>query len=804
MIKKRKAQDHPECQLSAVAAFKAKESLAFGNDLATIHTSTKTKNVSRKENTTPNRKLLSYADLSESYVSSSQLIHDHYHPAQALQIDSADANSRDSIPSSTEVEELDELASPDEAQFDLSSENSVRSSARTPELPPVRRLSTFNCTNRNIISNVKRAILLRMRPEETLAILGQYDLCVRKGTVSLLGANLQASSSIYRVYASVINPLPAIQCMDPGPSAEGIPSEGAEVELQHCMHGLRPLRKISPKYGRLWNDRSKKAQNVSERTDFEQRSFSLICSSADDPLERPLSLLELPECWDFTMTKFCEPTRRIVPMVLVCGPKSSGKSTFSRILVNKLVTRNLRGPKTSAAHRNGRNDGVVLMDLDPGQPEFSPPGQLSLIHLRSPVFGPTFTHPTVLPIHGNRLLRAHSIATTTPKDDPYHYTACALELMARYRQHLQSFPACPLVINCPGWIHGIGLEVMVELIKNLGVTDIAYMSIKGPTEIVEILTEAAGKIPFHFLRSRSPQAKMRSSADLRCMQSISYFHLLGLKNDSLRWDFTPLSSLSPWVVSYGGRNPGIFGVMVLGERISFELLTNILDGSLVAVVAIENNAAIAGMSRHNSTSSRRDAVVRMEDQMSADGAASLDSCPVLDTLDEMEDEEYPEDTTQPMPDHPSITRTKAEQLPYLSYGPGATTPLDPRYSYTLGLALVRGIDVRKRTLHLLTPIHKPALEALQEKNTKLVIVRGKLDTPAWAYQEEVAAASHAEKRRKRLKLEETGDETRQWTGKAPWVKMRKDNEGKGVGEQVWKVKRHLKMREPGISKRTRV
>ncbi|GER27114.1 polynucleotide 5'-hydroxyl-kinase NOL9 [Striga asiatica] len=51
------------------------------------------------------------------------------------------------------------------------------------------------------------------------------------------------------------------------------------------------------------------------------------------------------------------------PIILVCGPKNSGKTTFSRHIVNVLLQRHKRVP---------------YLDTDVGQTEFTPPGLPSL------------------------------------------------------------------------------------------------------------------------------------------------------------------------------------------------------------------------------------------------------------------------------------------------------------------------------------------------------------------------------------------------------------------------------------------
>jgi polynucleotide 5'-hydroxyl-kinase GRC3/NOL9 len=56
----------------------------------------------------------------------------------------------------------------------------------------------------------------------------------------------------------------------------------------------------------------------------------------------------------------------------VKGPKGSGKSTFTRMLVNRLLLR----------HKQ-----VAYLDCDTGQTEFTPPGMVSLHILSEPIHG---------------------------------------------------------------------------------------------------------------------------------------------------------------------------------------------------------------------------------------------------------------------------------------------------------------------------------------------------------------------------------------------------------------------------------
>lgn len=61
---------------------------------------------------------------------------------------------------------------------------------------------------------------------------------------------------------------------------------------------------------------------------------------------------------------------------VICGGKSAGKSTFLRYYVNKLLA---QGP-------------ILVIDLDPGQCEFTVAGNVSATVVTEPLLGPNFTH----------------------------------------------------------------------------------------------------------------------------------------------------------------------------------------------------------------------------------------------------------------------------------------------------------------------------------------------------------------------------------------------------------------------------
>lgn len=411
--------------------------------------------------------------------------------------------------------------------------------------------------------------------------------------------------------------------------------------------------------------------------------------------------------------------------VLVCGPKASGKSTFSRYLLNHVLS---PAPETENGYTN--TDGVAFLDLDPGQPEFAPMGQVYLAHLRTPFFGPPFTHPSLHNSQDGQILRAHHIGATSPKEDPDHYALATMDLLDQYRTLLAQYPQCPLIVNYPGWIFGQGLEVATWLVKCLGLSDVVYMSEKGPTEVVEPLSFAANEaqVPMTILPSQPTDFVSRSSAQLRSMQIQSYFHSTHTTapSNSL-WSDTPLSRTRPIAVDYAGPKQGILGIMVMGSQINPNMLREVLEGSVVAVVAVDSSGAAEGVSSNSYETSHQEEDAESTDGMDVDVNESRINVPAPISLEN------------------NVVRTP-EALPYLFTGSGSCTPLNPKTSNCLGLALIRSVNVSSNKIELSTPIPSSSLRESIEQGHSLVLVRGQLDNPNWAISEEYHSARAAERR----------------------------------------------------------
>ncbi|TPP62101.1 Protein grc3 [Fasciola gigantica] len=140
-----------------------------------------------------------------------------------------------------------------------------------------------------------------------------------------------------------------------------------------------------------------------------------------------------------------KPTR-----LLLAGPKSAGKSSLLRFLVNRLLTQfsNRRIPPR-----------IAVLDCDVGQPEFTPCGMVSLTIISRPIFGPPFTHHVT---KSHNLICQCFVGTVTPSENPNFYLKC-LEYVYQAYLNLPT-PRPPLIVNTMGWTQGLGMALLVEQI----------------------------------------------------------------------------------------------------------------------------------------------------------------------------------------------------------------------------------------------------------------------------------------------------------------------------------------------------
>ncbi len=88
-----------------------------------------------------------------------------------------------------------------------------------------------------------------------------------------MGVILHASSTAHRVYAPSTHSLPAIRCVpDPFSST----AQETKIEIVPCKSGLRLLRQLSPRFGRIWNDKRTPTEGTTTTAEVKRRTFSPV------------------------------------------------------------------------------------------------------------------------------------------------------------------------------------------------------------------------------------------------------------------------------------------------------------------------------------------------------------------------------------------------------------------------------------------------------------------------------------------------------------------------------------------------
>ncbi|KAL8708795.1 MAG: hypothetical protein Q9220_006356 [cf. Caloplaca sp. 1 TL-2023] len=801
--------------------------------------------------------------------------------------------------------------SPDGIQSEALASSSGVIEGQTPE---AQQLSTFIPSEENVIEQDATECTINLR-DDSLTLIGQYEIWVRKGAINFMGAILYPSSVAYPVYATSIHSLPSIKpIINPFAPTE----QEVIITISNLHNGLRSLKHVSPTFDRIWNKADVSPEGkVTTFGESVERTFTYLGPSSDDAHKRPLRLLELPSDWQSLISaKLCLRPADQPKRILVCGPKGSGKSTFTRILINALLT------KSRTKNNNGRNiklfDSVSLLDMDPGQPEYSPPGEISLVQVASCSFGPPFCHPTANVDGSKHVVRSHHIGAKSPREDPDHYLQCVLDLLQCYRKLLEHQPDVPLIMNAPGWIQGKGLELLIESIHHSDPSDIIYTSTLGPLDVVESISSAIGtQTALHLVTSQPVEYPPRSAAILRMMQTLSYFHLDGLERNYVRWNSTPINEMPTIDVQYAGPTQSIFAVQLLGPELDPELLLDVLEGSIVGLVVIEDDAALSsatgspqatasskietgmhsGVSengghqhggscedpsllRNNNflnippsldkpglaevalpselqipVNARRPPILDDDSSyMEIDADAerlqtprpSSDFNPSISSKHEGQDPSTPSDiedtalqfftpashlpASAPSPSsqhsasqlphtlplkpkpakndfHSHFPRT-AEQIPYLPSIKGLAPPPLPSYSHSIGQAIIRSIDTKSQTFHLITPVPLITFNNLHKQRRKIILVKGNLDVPAWIYKEdlhmEMERCKQAVKRHGKAVGEGTqvedaevkewcAEDTKAWAEDKPWV----NGEGRGKGETIRRTRRDLGKKSKG-------
>jgi len=129
-----------------------------------------------------------------------------------------------------------------------------------------KELSSFQPTKNNVISHTPARLVLKLKADETVTFIGEYDLEVTAGIVVIYGAAIRTGDKPQRILAPSTHALPTIM-------AKGGAAEIAIISTGLPMVGLS---RLSPVWGRLWNARDNREAGP-EGESTADRSFMFVC-----------------------------------------------------------------------------------------------------------------------------------------------------------------------------------------------------------------------------------------------------------------------------------------------------------------------------------------------------------------------------------------------------------------------------------------------------------------------------------------------------------------------------------------------
>ncbi|KAK9702928.1 Polynucleotide 5'-hydroxyl-kinase grc3 [Basidiobolus ranarum] len=491
------------------------------------------------------------------------------------------------------------------------------------------------CSNNVITSDNYDLCVIGFKPGENLCFQGQAAVCALQGSFTLLGHTLSSPAKKFtgaepvhfypafspkaysllmiestpydkRGYRDVPTPQPSTEIKNEiikvttkllkyGPFETIVAIKG----IQWC--GIDGITSVVPMFKGLFklfnpnrtedlagltpSKRRKVIQNHPELLEYEFKvpGFYPIIGVPNTPWMRT------PENWVDGVQRLIDGVNENpedlnnIPIIVVCGTKGVGKSTFTRFLSNSLLNE----------YRE-----IAYLECDIGQSEFTPNGLVSLNLVSNPVFGPPFTHLQVP-------YRSHFIGNTTPRDDPGHYLNCLRELVNVYRRELSrkidangEEARIPLVINTQGWVKNMGLDLLIDLLEYVAPThifqfhspNIPYRNIPAdlPKQFVDEMenTREAKIIPLSSVDDITPKYH---ASDLRTLNLISYMYMNPITYHDTNqksvwdgskswWDFKyPLIARPPYKINWKNLH-----VSVLFDDVPYSQLLYALNSSVVA------------------------------------------------------------------------------------------------------------------------------------------------------------------------------------------------------------------------------
>lgn len=306
-----------------------------------------------------------------------------------------------------------------------------------------------------------------------------------------------------------------------------------------------------------------------------------------------------PDVWTeyaehlFTKLEKKEPIR-----LMLVGGKGVGKSTLLRFLVNQLIQ---------------KCGTVLVVDFDPGQPEIFPAGCVSASLVSSPFLGPNFTH-LQQPLYNYFVGDADIVGC------PERYVRSCQQILNDCRGNL-SLANFPTIINTMGFTSGVGIDVILDLIRYTQPLQILQISSRSPRRNFPALLD-------HEFVTQHKRGWLSNSTDYLADYNLQAIYSSSeLSEKSLEeWGFRPSELRQIGLMSYFSRlsNGPEWSLMdAVPYRISYQdlavcichesvppwLTMSALNASLVALCVLDSDTG-ASVSYYQATNGQYPKILR--------------------------------------------------------------------------------------------------------------------------------------------------------------------------------------------------
>ncbi|KAI8905493.1 hypothetical protein EDD86DRAFT_211599 [Gorgonomyces haynaldii] len=329
---------------------------------------------------------------------------------------------------------------------------------------------TVECDN---VVKTDKLLLIGMLPYQQIGLSGHFEFGVVRGAVSVFGRTVHSDEQWLETRGE-------IEFL----RFESSKPLGFKAVKWQSWKGSKQLNDDVEQLYRQWEFRKSNPQStilaLRPLGDFSLDQQQLLGSIYTGPLYYDI------EQWQLLDFK----------KAVVIGNRNTGKSTLSQLLCNY-------------------TQECVYLDCDLGQPQFTPYGMLSLLHVQSPLFD-----------RKPQMIRSLFLGTNSAQYDPDLYVESLTRLVNLYHQ---SYSHLPLVVNTSGWVKAMGLDLLLHLL-NIVQPDLIYQmhdfeerETNNPKNIPEL------PLSFETRIQKTPQTLFRSktnAAEQRQMVLEDYFRNL--------------------------------------------------------------------------------------------------------------------------------------------------------------------------------------------------------------------------------------------------------------------------------------